>query len=176
MAYYKGIVCSNAHRVVRLVFRYEDAAPQFCDQCGAKAHGACLNCGKPLRAGEVPSTIQARKDASALDNSWPIPWYCYECGTAYPWTSNKVESARSLIGGVEDLTSAEREGLSSSLEDLLADTPRSEQAALTWKKALSRIGGPARSALVKVATDVATAGVRHIMGSEPVVLSGVTTS
>lgn len=164
MGYYEGIVCENAHKVARRVSNNSAAGTAFCDQCGAATHFKCPGCGKPIRGGETPNSIDERRMARADDKSWPTPWYCYGCGVAYPWTTKKIEAAKEIVAEVDGLTAKDRESLSASIPDLLSDTPRSDLAAMRWKQALLKLAGPAKEVIVGVITDIATSTIKRQMG------------
>jgi hypothetical protein len=165
MQYYTGIVCQNGHKVARRVFSNEAEGITHCPLCGAKAIDACLDCQKSIRGGEIPTTMNARRDASADDTSWPLDAYCYGCGKAYPWTVKRAEAATETLDELEQLTEFERGQLKGSIVDIMADTTRTEVGAIRWKKTIAKYAGTtAQGVLTKLLADLASAAAKNTVG------------
>ncbi|MBL8759991.1 MAG: DUF2321 domain-containing protein [Phycisphaerae bacterium] len=164
VGYYEGLVCENAHKVARRTFGNHAEGTEYCDQCGAKAHCQCPSCRKMIRGGEVPATIDNRRNASADDKTWPLPWYCYACGQAYPWTQRKIDAAQQLVDELEELTTFEREGLKTSIPDLMSQTPNSDLAAIRWRQAIGKVSAISQQILVKLLADIAAESIKKALG------------
>ncbi len=140
--------CPNGHFITD---EYHDGPAyreDFCTKCGGQTLIACQDCGVEIRG-------------DLRESSWygspPRPAFCHACGHAYPWTSGALEAARELIDDSEDLTDDEREQLSETLDDLIADSPKTEVAGRRFRKLVAKadIGGGLRSIMVAVATEAA---------------------
>ena len=120
-------------------------AEGFCPDCGQAVVGDCEDCGEPLRSFE-------RK-----------PLYCPACGKPYPWTRRAVDAAQALASELEGLSVEERTQLASSVEDVVADTPRTTVAATLIKKLLGKAGTATGKALMEIVTNVASEAAKKIL-------------
>ena len=59
---------------------------------------------------------------------------------AFPWTSARLAAAKESAGEVEGLSEDERETLKNSLDDLTADSPKTEVAASRVKALIAKSG------------------------------------
>ena len=62
------------------------------------------------------------------------PSYCYNCGTAFPWTVCSLEAAKELADELETLTQEEKEQLKNSFPDLMKNTPKTTVAETRFQK------------------------------------------
>lgn len=123
------LVCLNGHEVTWNVKEYPEMRSEHCVTCGEHTIEVCPDCEKPIRGSfYFPS-------GSSTDNE--LPKFCHACGKPYPWTQRSIESLRSVLNLMVELTPGQRADLDKSISDLINDTPRSEVAALQWKRALA---------------------------------------
>jgi hypothetical protein len=149
--YLSAQVCPNGH-VATALLEVGSRHSKFCPDCGYPTLTACA-CGAPIRGHYVvPHVFNFSDDYSP-------PAYCHNCGAAFPWTQRRLEAARDLIEDAGDLSADEKLALSSTLDDLLASTPRTEVSAIKFKrlaaKAGTEIAGTLRSVLVDVMSEAA---------------------
>jgi len=158
--YYSGIACLNGHELDGYVgFVSRDSPPRpidrFCPMCGEPTVTKCEHCQTDIRG----------KVTDGFDTS---PWYvaanCHSCGQPYPWTRRKTEALAEAISEMDELDPAEREKLKQSIPDIVAQTPKSETAALRFKKAVAKAGSVSGEVLMKVLTSVAAEGVKKLLG------------
>ena len=151
-------ICLNGH----LITDRADSAPQHgqkhCDKCGAETTTACGKCKTDIRGDyHHPDIMVVGSEAMSP------PSFCHECGAPYPWTQAALSAARELAAELENLKPEERKALAGTLEDLVADTPRSSVAALRFKKLATKAGREAGQALRNILHGVATDAVRGMI-------------
>ena len=94
------------------------------------------------------------------------PKYCFNCGKPFPWTVTRIDVAKKLVDGLEELPSSDREKLSAAISDLSSDTPGTELAALTYKRIFKKLGQDATNALMSIVKEIATeAAKKQIFGN-----------
>jgi hypothetical protein len=83
--------------------------------------------------------------------------YCHGCGRPYPWTAAAIEAAKALAEELQELTSADRLLLQSSIDDLVSEGPRTNVAIARVKKLIPKIGKQAaegfRDILINILSD-----------------------
>jgi hypothetical protein len=87
---------------------------------------------------------------------YPPPAFCHNCGKPLPWTEAGLAAARELADEVEGLSVDEREQLKRSLDDLVADTPRTGLAVVRFKKLAAKAGRVAADGLKQILFTVFT--------------------
>src|SRR5437763_69235 len=101
-------ICVNGHLVNQRVIEERDHCQPFCHRCGAATIMACGRCSAPLR-GEYHAS-----NAYAL-GPIGLSAYCPECGTAHPWTEQRINAAKELADEIEHLKPQERALLKRSI-------------------------------------------------------------
>lgn len=136
VAHYRtAMVCENGHTVTDDVEGSPERTAAFCPECGARTLTACPNCGQGVRGYyKVPSITDLTGRVA------PVPAFCHACGQPYPWTRAKLDSLRELVEETAGLTDEEKAKLSRGLDDIIADTPRTEVAAMRVKRWLANAG------------------------------------
>lgn len=151
-------VCVNGHAVNDMV----RAAPQlnrdFCSQCGAPTITTCQQCEAPIQ-GEYH--VEGVFDFSGFEYSPPS--FCHKCGAAYPWTEAKLQAARELADELDELSPDEIEVLKGSLDDLVADTPRTTLAATRFKKLVAKVGPAVADGFKEILTDVVSESAKKMI-------------
>jgi hypothetical protein len=62
-------------------------------------------------------------------HDWPIQAaYCFECGTALPWTTEKLAAARDLADELDSVSADDRAILETAIEDIATGGLRVEAA------------------------------------------------
>jgi hypothetical protein len=98
-----------------------------------------------------------------LDELEP-PKYCRKCGKPFPWTAAGLEAARELIKTADGLDDNERAALANSVDDLVADTPRTPTAVQKARVLVGKMAKPAQDAFSKIITSLATEAVKKALG------------
>jgi len=152
-----GMACLNGHPVTGMASSAPQFGSPFCPKCGEQTTTECPECGATIRGFyHVPGFFSTAH--------WEPSSHCHACGKPYPWTERKAEALQEIIDELDNLSDEEREKLKKSIPDIIADTPKSETAALRFKKAIIKVGQVGGKMLRDVITNVATEAVKKSMG------------
>ena len=149
-----GMACLNGHKVDGDVLSSPEFSESRCSKCGEPTITKCQSCGEAIRG--------YYKGVLSVD--WELAAYCPKCGKPFPWTQRRAEALGEMLVELEGLSPEERERLKESMPDILADTPKSETAALRFKKAVAKVGQVGGKVLMDVLAKVGTEAVRKSMG------------
>ncbi len=146
-------VCLSGH----LINDRAKSSPQhnqaFCGKCGKATIMARPKCNVQLRRYyHVPRVV-------SLGSSDFTQSFCPACGAPYPWTTEKLEGARAYADEAEGLSPDEREILKKSFDDLIVDSPKTQLAAVRFRKPLlkvgQQVGGALRELLIGIVSGAA---------------------
>ena len=155
--YKTGRVCLNGHAVSSDVDGSPELNEKFCSRCGAETITACPECDAVIRGHRhLPSVITTFQ--------WKPSGYCYNCGVPYPWTKARIEALSELLDELENIPDDQRAKLKDSIPHIMVDTPRSETAALRFKKLLKQVDPDYSAALEKSIVAAATEAVKTLIG------------
>lgn len=154
--YETALICLNGH-VLDTAIEGGPPPARRCPECGAETRSTCEGCGKAIHGHLfVPGVLGG--------DPYQQPTYCHDCGAAYPWTTRRLEALRELIREMDGLSGEERERLALSLDDLIAETPKTEVAVIRLKKALTKVGAEAAAAAKRILVDIASQTVKKSLG------------
>lgn len=142
-------ICMNGHVITAAYKDSPERHQNFCKQCGARSTTKCLRCETTIKGYYYPSGVISIP-------KYALPSYCISCGGPYPWTQLKVEAIEGLIDLAPGLTEDERKTLKEYLPDIANATPKSELAAVKFKKTIAKSREFGKSILQKTITDLAT--------------------
>lgn len=148
-------VCLNGHQITPAADQMPEQRQAFCTKCGAETITACPECKN-----DIPGV---NWDSGFIGvSSSPPPKYCLKCGTAYPWQQSAIANA---IGVLEELgiDDADLSMAKTALPELIAATPKTELAALRFKRALSKLGQPAYDIGIQVVSDIVSETVKKML-------------
>lgn len=149
--YYKSAqVCLNGHPTTGCAEDNAEFLVKFCSQCGAKTIRVCPHCNAPIR-GEyyAPGVI-------FIGMPYSPPNYCHECGSPFPWLTEKIAVAVEYAEEMEGLSVNEKAQLKAAIPDLAIDGPRTELAAGRFKRLLMKGGKAVGDGLLKLVVDIAS--------------------
>lgn len=148
-----ALICVHGHLATGTI-RYSEPEDlgAYCATCGARTIEACPACAAPI-PGVSPM----------YGGLWTSPAFCVTCGTAYPWTDERLAAARESIELLDGLTDHEREELRQSLDALVVDIPGTQVAALKAKRLIAKASGPAVGALVEGIRSFAVAAALKVL-------------
>lgn len=150
-------ICLNGHCTNDAIRSAPSLSQDFCDKCGASTITACPSCHTPIHGYyHVPGVI-------SLGFEYSPPSYCHKCGAPYPWTEARLQAARELADELDDLTPEEREALKGSLDDLVADTPRTALAATRFKKLVSKAGPAVADGFKEMLIEIVTESAKRLL-------------
>ena len=145
MGHYNGAtICLNGH----VVSKYSANSQPFCSHCGKETFSKCLSCGAPIRG------TYEQEGIIDLTGYYNKPYYCYQCGTAYPWTQKLLDNAIELVSLDDDLDDSSRALIKDAIPDLIIDTPTTPVAVAKYKKGISKAGQVVKDALYNMLIDV----------------------
>src|SRR6266566_2366709 len=122
-------VCLNGHFINSTYVAFPEFNKAFCNKCGKATITTCQNCQAPIQ-GEYHDS---------LGFGFQPPSRCHACGAMYPWTSGRRDAALELVDELT-LSSAEKEELKQSIQDLIEDGPRTRLAIVKFNKLVSKGG------------------------------------
>ena len=153
-------VCLNGHMVNDTWQSSPSFSKDFCPECGVRTIVECPSCRNRIQGFyHVPGVITT--------STASVRAYCHACGRPYPWTFAKVEAAKALAAELDELNDSDRLLLQSSIDDLVADTPRTELAIVRFKKVMMKTGKQAADGLKGVLVNVVSEAVRRQLWGGP---------
>jgi hypothetical protein len=93
--------------------------------------------------------------------------FCLDCGSPFPWTVDKLEAAKAYADEAEGLSPEERETLKKSFDDLIVESPKTQLAAMRFKKLLPKVGPQIGGALRDLLVDIASETAKKVLWPSP---------
>ncbi len=136
--YHTAQICINGHIITDSIQVDPIPGQEYCEKCGEQLITTCPNCHSELRGRRlIPDLMSAR-----IVHLHKPPSFCFKCGKPYPWIESKLEAAKELTETLEDISDEEKEILIKSIDEIIVDTPKTEVAAINFKKIVSKVGKP----------------------------------
>jgi hypothetical protein len=140
---------------------------EFCPDCGAETIAKCPKCNEPIQ-GALHSTyliggsryLRRPPTRHRHTDSGMVRGFCHACGRPYPWTSSSVEAAKALAHEQDELSDAEKLLLESSIDDLVANTPKTSVALVRFKKLMPKVGKQAADGFKSILVNVLSEAVK----------------
>lgn len=151
-------VCENGHVISSHVRSHPETHAKFCSSCGARAVDHCAKCLTIIRGSKI------MPEGGYVVDLWIPPRHCAECGEPFPWTAAKTVALHDAIDELDELQPEERQKLQDSIPDIISNTPKTEPAALRFKKVFAKLGKGAGEMLHKVLVDVGAEVAKKSMG------------
>lgn len=146
--------CLNGHVITGYAATQPYRRQGFCGLCGAKTIIQCPSCDASLRGFPLSWAVADRSSPAA---------FCYNCGKAYPWTESHLETAAALIQENDILSLEDKTQLTSSLQEIVAETPKTTLAVARLKKILPKAGAAFSEAFQKIVVDIAVESVKRAL-------------
>lgn len=154
MSYNHATICLNGH----VISKHDAHAQRYCSKCGAETFSYCPHCNAPIRGLlEIPGVAIIGK------RPYDTPYYCYECGSPYPWTEKILNSAIELLALDDELDEATKNLIKTAIPDLMVDTPTTPIATANYKKGISKAGQILTDSLHSLLADAVSETVRKIL-------------
>ncbi|HJH47457.1 MAG TPA: DUF2321 domain-containing protein [Bacteroides fragilis] len=145
MPYRNATICLNGH----VVSPSKSNAETFCSQCGNKTYSVCPQCNSPIRGlYDVEGVVVVGH------RDYQKPYYCYNCGSPYPWTQKILDNAVELLSLDDELDSSSKELIKSAIPDLIVDTPTTPIAIAKYRKGIANAGQIIKDSLRQLLIDV----------------------
>ena len=97
----------------------------------------------------------------------PAPTFCSGCGKSLPWTVQAREATYELAEQQDNLSTADRELLKKSFDDLIRDTPQTTVATQRVKLLFAKAGKPTLEALRSILVNIVTETVKEQLFRNP---------
>ena len=157
-AYDVAQFCLNGHLINDSARSTPAYSRAYCAACGARTVTACVECEHAIPGAE-------RLPPEFATEGCARPAFCSFCGKPYP--ARSLEAARELAAELEGLTDEDRTALAGTLDDLLAETPRTQVAATRFKRLLSKAGKGAAESLRSIMVDVMSEAAKKTIFGGP---------
>lgn len=133
-----------------------ETAERFCSKCGSPTISACSACDVKIRGHyEVPGVL-------SIGFTYRPPNHCHNCGEPFPWTAARVAAAKEMADELE-ISDQDREVLKGAIVDLSTDNPKTELAAVRYKRIVRKGGKAAGTALKSIMVDIVTEAAKKML-------------
>lgn len=151
-----ALICLNGHVITSGLRLSPELAQARCSRCGEETTSSCVSCGESIRGYySVPGVIAFHE--------YQRPAFCHGCGECFPWTKSMVEAARDLALEESALNEDERKAWATTLDDLIADTPRTQLAAVRFKKYFAKAGAATAAAMREIVVEIASEAAKKVL-------------
>ncbi len=125
--YDNALICENGHVINSMLNQFPEDNKKYCEQCGKIALTKCDKCGTLFRG-------------NMYGDVYDLPAFCFNCGTVFPWTQLKIETAIELAVSSELINDEEREIVKKAVPEIVRDGTRTMLESTKFKKILFKIG------------------------------------
>ena len=145
MAYNGATICLNGHVVSKSIANSQ----KHCSMCGKETYSFCPNCKSPIHG-----LLKLEGVVVVGKRPYSKPFYCYDCGTPYPWTQKILDNAIELLSLDDSLDNDSKELIKNAIPELLIDTPTTPIAAAKYQTAMSKAGQIVKNTMHQLLVDV----------------------
>ncbi len=145
--YHIAEVCPNGHVSTSSVDANPECREEYCSKCGEKTITHCPNCNETIRGYYECGVI-------VIGATFTPPAFCHKCGSPFPWTQRKIDSATELAEIGAKLTPEELAQFRSDLEELTKDSSRFQVASFRFKETLKKVGSSTASGIRDIIVDI----------------------
>jgi hypothetical protein len=146
-------ICLNGHWISGSFHDFPQFRQAFCKECGAGTVTSCANCGAEIQ-GHYRGSMSTRHE---------VPSFCHACGKPYTWMTAKIHAAKAMADELEGLTDAERITLKANIDDIAANTPMTEVAAVRVKKLIPKVLSSGGEVLRKLVVEIASEAAAKVL-------------
>lgn len=159
--YDQSQICLNGHVVTDMLKFAPARSEDYCSRCGARTIDSCPNCAAAIRGHyHVPGVYSAY--------TAPRPAFCHGCGHPFPWTDVAIEAVQELAAAEGRFTAGEAQSLVASVQDIVAETPRTQVAMIRYRQLMSKASQETASAVRDILVDIVAETVkRTLFGAQP---------
>jgi hypothetical protein len=130
-------ICLNDHVIADSVNDF--IAQKYCSEWGESVINKCEVCSQNIK-GRPRYISQIRPPFAYFSGPYMKPLFCINCGIPYPWTKIRKEAAFELIQFSEALNPTEKEDLQDSIDDLIANSSKTNVAIVKFKAYAAKAG------------------------------------
>ena len=146
-------ICLNGHCINEAITAAPQLNEDFCHRCGQPTIMQCNNCNAP---------IKGHLQGSYFTTYHP-PAFCYKCGTAFPWTQTRIETAIQLANELENLDANDKNLIASTITDIVHDGPKTTEAATRFKKIMIKAGSGAAESMKKLIIEIVSETAKKVI-------------
>lgn len=154
-------ICMSGHVVNDATKKFPQFSSKYCRKCGHPTIEQCPDCQVPIKGRYHSST--APTVTSTKEKESPVPFYCHDCGKAYPWTQALLDTALELINEEDNLTAEDKSRVAESIRDIITPTPRTSLAATRIKKAYEKMSAIGKEGFKQLLFDNTTESARRLI-------------
>lgn len=148
--YYKNAtICLNGHVASSIDSNYR----KFCKECGQPTVSTCQHCDTNIQGNYYISGFFGGTD-------YELPYYCHNCGSAYPWTEKLLENAIELVSLDDDLPVEHKKIIKNAIPDLIIESSTTPVAQAKYKKYVSNATDYVQEGLKNLLVDVVSESVK----------------
>lgn len=125
--YDNALICENGHIINSMANQFPEDNKKYCDKCGKVALTKCDKCGTLFKG-------------NIMGNIYELPSFCENCGSVFPWTQLKIETAIELALSSDLIDDNDRGIIKNAVPEIVRDTPRTMLESTKFKKILFKIG------------------------------------
>jgi hypothetical protein len=152
-------ICLNGHVTTDSADNCPELREKFCSKCGEKTITACPDCNTNIRGHYYVAGIVT------LGEEFKPPLFCYNCGSAFPWTVTLMEEAVECVDSTNSLTNDELERFRKDLCEIVKDSPKVQASSLRIKSTLQKIGTVGANCVKEIIVQIASETAKKIIWS-----------
>lgn len=96
-------------------------------------------------------------------SSTPVPKYCPECGSPYPWTQSILDNALELLSLDVDLDDDTKNTIREAIPNLIVETPSTTISVQKYKMAIEHASQIVKDGLYNLLKDVVSEGIKTLL-------------
>lgn len=139
-------ICLNGHVITTNVS--SNNTENFCSRCGCPTITKCPSCSAEIRGFRNDDILMV------IGAEYTVPYYCYNCGSPYPWTQKILDNAVEILSLDGSLNNDEKILIKNAIPNLLVDVPDTPISISQYKKIISNAGDIVKNSLHNLLVDV----------------------
>ena len=150
-------ICLNGHMINDQSDSISSLNESFCSKCGQPTITDCPVCHAKIRGDyEV-------EDVFLTSSSTPVPKYCPECGSPYPWTQSILDNALELLSLDINLDDDTKNTIKEAIPNLIVETPSTTLSVQKYKIAIEHASQIVKDGLYNLLKDVVSEGIKTLL-------------
>jgi hypothetical protein len=150
-------ICASGHLANDSWLTHPENNQDFCIECGERTIVRCRDCNWFIRGDRLDTGF------ATYHPGFTVPRRCIRCGSAFPWTAERINTAKELADLSEKLSKKEIEDMKKSIDDIVRDTPRTEVAATKFKLLIAKAGPEVAKGITKAIADLIVDAAKRII-------------
>jgi len=156
MGYYDvAQICMKGHVINKSVKGFPEHSKKFCPQCGSPTITHCPKCNTYIQG-------VFYEEEDIYDPNYEVPWFCQNCGAAFPWAEAKLKAAHEFAQSL-DISKEEKKTLEQSIDDIVITTATTAASADKFRRILSKTGKTTLETGKEILTDILSETAKKII-------------